>query len=64
LEPSLQGLVEPYRIFKIGSRSVGVIGYLTPETKDLASTGKVKFYNEIEKIQVSKIQIQTYRALN
>jgi 2',3'-cyclic-nucleotide 2'-phosphodiesterase (5'-nucleotidase family) len=34
-----------------GNIKVGIIGYVTPETKDLASTGNVVFLDEVESIR-------------
>ncbi len=50
-EPSLEPLIKPSIVKQVGSRKIGIIGYLTPETADLAQTGAVKFFDEVEKIQ-------------
>jgi len=50
-EPSLAPLIKPYIVKQVGTRKIGIIGYLTPETADLAQTGAVKFFDEVEKIQ-------------
>ena len=50
-EPELAPYLRPSMVQKVGSRKIGIIGYLTPETADLAATGSVKFLDEIEKIQ-------------
>jgi 5'-nucleotidase len=44
---------------EVGGRRVGIIGYVTPETKDLASTGKVKFLSEIQSIRNEAQRLKT-----
>lgn len=36
----------PSKVFEIEGRKVGVIGYLTPETKDVAVGNNVEFIEE------------------
>ena len=50
-EPELAPYLRPSMVQQVGSRQIGIIGYLTPETADLAATGSVKFIDEIQKIQ-------------
>ena len=53
-EPQLRSLLRPSKIVHLGPGNrikVGVIGYVTPETKDLASTGRVVFLDEVESIR-------------
>ncbi|GFT76747.1 apyrase, partial [Nephila pilipes] len=38
--PEFSDYVQPSTIIEIGGEKIGVIGYLTPETKYLSSTGK------------------------
>lgn len=47
-------------IIEVNGRKIGVIGYLTPDTKDLATTGKVIFLDEVEVIreEVKKLKDQ------
>lgn len=47
-------------ILIVNGRKIGIIGYLTPETKYIASVGKVEFYDEVESIQheVSKLRAE------
>lgn len=37
----------PSKIFEIDGRKVGIIGYLTPETKDVAVPNNVEFIDEV-----------------
>lgn len=51
-EPDLKAKVlKPSHIFDIDGTRVGVIGYLTPETKGLAIPNEVEFTDEIEAIK-------------
>ena len=50
-ESKLKPFMKPSIVIEVGSRKIGIIGYLTPETADLAQTGSVRFYDEVEKIQ-------------
>lgn len=43
--------LKPSHIFMIDNTKVGVIGYLTPETKEVAAPNKVEFTDEIEAIK-------------
>lgn len=47
-EPELKtDWLMPSKIFEVDGRKVGIIGYLTPETKDVAIGNKVEFYDEV-----------------
>lgn len=37
----------PSKVFEIDGRKVGIIGYLTPETKEVAIGNKVEFIDEV-----------------
>lgn len=52
-EPELkaQPLLKPSLIITVGGQQVGIIGYLTPETKTVAIHNKVEFGDEIEAIK-------------
>lgn len=51
-EPSLKvDVLKPSHIFEIEGTKIGVIGYLTPETKGLAISNEVEFTDEIEAIK-------------
>jgi 2',3'-cyclic-nucleotide 2'-phosphodiesterase (5'-nucleotidase family) len=46
-KPSLK----PSHVFDIDGTKIGVIGYLTPETKEVAKGNQVEFIDEIEAIK-------------
>jgi 5'-nucleotidase len=51
-EPILKtDVLKPSHIFDIDGRQIGVIGYLTPETKNVAIPNKVEFLEEIDAIK-------------
>ena len=51
-EPQLKNEhLKPSKIFSINGTKVGIIGYLTPETKEVASPNNVEFIDEIEAIK-------------
>lgn len=52
-EPSMQNTksLKPSVILYAKGQKIGVIGYLTPETKQLSRTDNVKFENEVEAIK-------------
>lgn len=43
--------LKPSMVFTLNDTKVGIIGYLTPETTSMATTGQVKFLPEIESIK-------------
>ncbi|KAG5677132.1 hypothetical protein PVAND_006914 [Polypedilum vanderplanki] len=50
-EPSLKvDILKPSHIFEIDGIKIGVVGYLTPETKEVAKGNQVEFIDEIEAI--------------
>ncbi|KAL7045791.1 hypothetical protein ACKWTF_002334 [Chironomus riparius] len=50
-EPQLKNEhIKPSYVFTIKDTKVGIIGYLTPETKEVASPNNVEFIDEIEAI--------------
>ena len=57
-EPDLEPFIRPSVVYDIGWRKVGIIGYLTPETADLAQTGAVRFLDEADKIQEQVDQLK------
>lgn len=47
-EPQLHNaMLMPSKIFTIDNRQVGIIGYLTPETKEVAVGNEVEFIDEV-----------------
>ncbi|XP_022816831.1 apyrase-like [Spodoptera litura] len=51
LEPTIQGLYEKSIIIERNNRKIGIIGVLIATTDILASTGRLKFKNEIEAVR-------------
>ena len=58
LVPSMQGLYTPSTVLSIGGRPVGIVGYLTPETKHISNPEQLIFTDEIEalKVEVEKLR--------
>ncbi|XP_066153262.1 protein 5NUC-like isoform X3 [Euwallacea fornicatus] len=50
-EPSLEGKIQPSVILDVDGRKVGIIGYLTPNTAVISSTGKVTFEGEVASLR-------------
>eukprot|EP00095_Tigriopus_kingsejongensis_P006521 maker-scaffold172_size289735-snap-gene-1.31 protein:Tk06521 transcript:maker-scaffold172_size289735-snap-gene-1.31-mRNA-1 annotation:"hypothetical protein DAPPUDRAFT_42388" len=50
-EPLLNGKIKGSIVVVVDNRKIGIVGYVTPDTKDLASVGKVVFLDEIESIR-------------
>ena len=50
-EPGLKGKIKPYIIKTVGRQKVAIIGYVTPDTKDLSNTGNVVLKDEILSIR-------------
>lgn len=44
-------MLVPSIVFTIDDRQVGVIGYLTPDTKTAAQVNEVEFLDEIEALK-------------
>lgn len=43
--------LKPSHVFEIDGKKIGVIGYLTPETKEVAGPNNVEFTDEVEAIK-------------
>jgi len=50
-EPGLKGKIKPYIIKTVGRQKIAIIGYVTPDTKDLSNTGNVVLKDEILSIR-------------
>lgn len=50
-EPLLKNKIQGSIVVTVDGQQIGIIGFVTPDTKDLASVGKVKFLNEVDSIQ-------------
>ena len=57
LVPALAGLTVPSIKINVGDKVVGIVGYITPETKDISNPEEVIFTDEIEalKTEVKKL---------
>ena len=57
LAPSLAGLTVPSVKIEVGDKVVGIVGYITPETKDISNPEEVIFTDEIQalKTEVKKL---------
>jgi len=49
--PEFNNLVKPYHITQVGGRKIGIIGYLTPDTKHIAKAGRMLLRDEIESVR-------------
>lgn len=50
-EPTMEGKFDKSIVLEVGKKKIGVIGYITPETKLLSLTEQLVFTDEIECIQ-------------
>jgi len=50
-EPDLDQELRCSVVVEVGGQKIGIMGYLTPETKDLASTGGIVFVSEVEALR-------------
>jgi len=50
LVPEFAGLYVKSTVKEIGGRKVGIVGYLTPHTRDISNPGKLIFLDEIESL--------------
>ncbi|CAH2095510.1 unnamed protein product [Euphydryas editha] len=50
-EPTIQGLFQPSIIVERKGRRIGIIGVIIATTNELASTGKLRFTNEVEAVR-------------
>ena len=58
LVPSMVGLFTPSTIISIGGKPVGIVGYLTPETKHISNPEELLITDEIQalKVEVEKLR--------
>jgi len=45
--PEFRGLIKPYQIVEVDGRKIGIIGYLTPNTRNIATTGRMLLRDEV-----------------
>ena len=57
-EPGLNGKIKPYIIKTVGTKKIAILGYVTPDTKDLSNTGKVVIKDEITSLRKVVKQIR------
>ncbi|XP_041983040.1 apyrase-like isoform X2 [Aricia agestis] len=50
-EPTIQGLYEPSIIVEKNGRRIGIIGVIIASTNELASTGQLRFTDEVETVR-------------
>ena len=55
---NLNGTIQPYILRDIGNRRVAIIGYVTPETKDISDSGKVVFIDEVVSLRKAVKEVQ------
>ncbi len=60
--PGLNGKIKPYSMHTIGQKNIAIIGYVTPETKELSDTGAVTFLDEVASIQKTVGQVKALGA--
>lgn len=61
--PRFSEYVRPSVIVEVGGERIGVIGYLTPETKFLSSAGELEFEDEVECIKREANRLATEEGL-
>ncbi|XP_055945372.1 protein 5NUC-like [Argiope bruennichi] len=61
--PEFAELVHPSTIIEVGGERIGVIGYLTPETKYLSSADDLEFEDEVECIKREARRLSTEEGL-
>ncbi|XP_037302474.1 apyrase-like, partial [Manduca sexta] len=64
-EPTIQGLYEPSIIVERNGRKIGIIGVIIASTNTLASTGRLKFTDEVETVraEAQKLHDQGVRII-
>ena len=62
--PSLNGKILPYIIKEVGEhrRKVAIIGYVTPETKEISDSGDVVFVDEVISLRKAVKEVQAKGA--
>lgn len=56
--PILAGKIKPYIITTVGRQKIAILGYVTPDTKELSNTGNIIFQDEIQSLQRTVAQVQ------
>jgi 2',3'-cyclic-nucleotide 2'-phosphodiesterase (5'-nucleotidase family) len=62
---NLAGKIKSHILVQVGGETVGIIGYVTPDTKELSDTGNVQFFDEITSIRqvVAKLKSQGVKII-
>ena len=45
--PELQKIIKPYILKEFRGETIAIVGYVTPDTKELSDTGNVEFIDEM-----------------
>ena len=61
--PRLEPLIKPYILKKISGQTIAIVGYVTPETKELADSGKVKFIDEITSLKQTVTKLKNEHGI-
>lgn len=56
--PALNGKIKPYILHPVGQKRIAIVGYVTPETKELSDTGSVIFQDEITSLRETVADIK------
>ncbi|CAH2054220.1 unnamed protein product, partial [Iphiclides podalirius] len=57
LEPTIQGLYYPSIVVERNGRRIGIIGVIISTTNELASTGRLRFTDEVEAVRVEAAKL-------
>ena len=49
--PELQKIIKPYILKEIHGETIAIVGYVTPDTKELSDTGNVEFIDEVTSLR-------------
>ena len=63
--PELKNLIKPYILKTFNGETVAIVGYVTPETKELSDTGDTIFIDEISSLRqtVAKLKSQGVKII-
>ncbi|XP_046406196.1 protein 5NUC-like [Ischnura elegans] len=64
-EPTLKPYIKASVVLRLSGTRVGVIGYLTPATKEISQLGKVKLFPEVESVakEAAKLKAEGVRVI-
>ena len=49
--PELQKIIKPYILKEFRGETIAIVGYVTPDTKELSDTGNVEFIDEVTSLR-------------